>query len=88
MLKLEESEVEQLEPDLEDHYTRLQSLATALGRGFMLYHRVKQASQCLLHARVMKCKQASCTSWRRIWCLFGLMMLCNWVSNRRIIKMV
>ena len=44
VLKLDESEVEQLEPDLQDHYNRLQSLATALGRGFMLYHRVKQAS--------------------------------------------
>ena len=54
VLKLKASEVEQLEPDLVDHYNRLQSLATTLGRRLMLSD-VKQASHHLLH----KCKQSS-----------------------------
>ena len=82
MLKLDATEVEQLEPDLQDHYSGLCSLATAPGKGFMLYHRVKQASQCLLHTRGLKCKQASLYQWH----IFAEnpvpVLACNWVANR------
>ena len=49
---MDETEVRQLEPALMYHYTHVQAVAATLGPGYaMLYQRLKQASQCLLHAR-------------------------------------